>query len=397
MSEKEVIPLERQTGASCSLQNCPEKYGVLPACAGLAVPYVPFQQEDPPKYSQSDALRNGTLFPYLNLPFFRMVEGSTLPGGPMAQLQALEFVLVELGAYLDTHPADAEGGLQTQYVIPRRVHIRFRAVQIAGRSAPAQKCRRIRQRRAEFGGEMEIYVGKNAKMKYSTIQNWSREVYNLVTKRSIVEDGGFMQWLDGNVGSYITMKYPSAILKGDYSSASSISISYAHYFNVKYDRAGHLFQDRFRSETVNDMEYFTTLIRYIHQNPVASALVSEVKDYQWSSWCEYDNRLRCYVPVCSTNPVLEKFSFDVLEEMVNDPLPKTQRILDIDRKTNGILDDDEVRDFIQLVCHIQTIADVQQMPRNRRNEVLKMVLEYGASIRQLSRVTGVSRGVIGKL
>ena len=58
------------------------------------------------------------------------------------------------------HPADAEGGLQTQYVIPRRVHIRFRAVQIAGRSAPAQKCRRIRQRRAEFGGEMEIYVGK---------------------------------------------------------------------------------------------------------------------------------------------------------------------------------------------------------------------------------------------
>lgn len=177
----------------------------------------------------------------------------------------------------------------------------------------------------------------------------------------------------------------------------SISISYAHYFNVKYDRAGHLFQDRFRSETVNDMEYFTTLIRYIHQNPVASALVSEVKDYQWSSWCEYDNLLRCYVPVCSTNPVLEKFSFDVLEEMVNDPLPKTQRILDIDRKTNGILDDDEVRDFIQLVCHIQTIADVQQMPRSRRNEVLKMVLEYGASIRQLSRVTGVSRGVIGKL
>lgn len=177
----------------------------------------------------------------------------------------------------------------------------------------------------------------------------------------------------------------------------SISISYAHYFNVKYDRAGHLFQDRFRSETVNDMEYFTTLIRYIHQNPVASALVGKVKDYQWSSWCEYDSRLRCYVPVCSTNPVFEKYSFDVLEELVNDPLPKTQRILDIDRKTNGILDDDEVRDFIQLVCHIQTIADVQQMPRNRRNEVLKMVLEYGASVRQLSRVTGVSRGVIGKL
>ena len=158
-----------------------------------------------------------------------------------------------------------------------------------------------------------------------------------------------------------------------------------------------MFQDRFRSETVNDIEYFTTLIRYIHQNPVASALVSEVKDYQWSSWREFDKRLRCYVPVCNTNAVLEKYSFDALEEMVNDPLPKTLRVLDIDRKNNGSLDDNEVRDFIQLVCHIETISDVQQLPRNRRNEVLKMVLEYGASIRQLSRVTGVSRGVISKL
>ena len=92
-----------------------------------------------------------------------------------------------------------------------------------------------------------------------------------------------------------------------------------------------------------------------------------------------------------------KYSFDALEEMVNDPLPKTQRILDIDRKINGRMEDDEVREFIQTVCHIQTISDVQQMPRNRRNEVLKLILEYGASIRQISRVTGISRGIIGKL
>ena len=76
-------------------------------------------------------------------------------------------------------------------------------------------------------GVVEIYVGKNAKMKYSTIQNWSKEVYNLVTKRAIVDDGGFMQWLDGNVGSYITMKYPSSILKGDNASSQSISVAYA--------------------------------------------------------------------------------------------------------------------------------------------------------------------------
>lgn len=76
-------------------------------------------------------------------------------------------------------------------------------------------------------GVVEIYVGKNAKMRYSTIQNWSRDVYNLVTKRAIVEDGGLMEWVDGNIGSGVTMKYPSCILKGDNSRGNSISIAYA--------------------------------------------------------------------------------------------------------------------------------------------------------------------------
>ena len=76
-------------------------------------------------------------------------------------------------------------------------------------------------------GVVEIYVGKNAKCKYSTIQNWSKDVYNLVTKRAIVEESGVMQWIDGNIGSGITMKYPSCILKGDNSRGNSISIAYA--------------------------------------------------------------------------------------------------------------------------------------------------------------------------
>lgn len=76
-------------------------------------------------------------------------------------------------------------------------------------------------------GVVEIYVGKNAKCKYSTIQNWSTDVYNLVTKRAIVEESGLMEWVDGNIGSKVTMKYPSCILKGDYSRGYSISIAYA--------------------------------------------------------------------------------------------------------------------------------------------------------------------------
>ncbi len=76
-------------------------------------------------------------------------------------------------------------------------------------------------------GVVEIFVGKKAKMRYSTIQNWSLDVYNLVTKRAIVDEEGLMEWVDGNIGSKVTMKYPSCILKGDNSIGNSISIAYA--------------------------------------------------------------------------------------------------------------------------------------------------------------------------
>ena len=76
-------------------------------------------------------------------------------------------------------------------------------------------------------GVVEIYVGKHAKCRYSTIQNWSTDVYNLVTKRAIVDEDGLMEWVDGNIGSCVTMKYPSCILKGDNAVGNSLSIAYA--------------------------------------------------------------------------------------------------------------------------------------------------------------------------
>ena len=74
---------------------------------------------------------------------------------------------------------------------------------------------------------VEIYVGKNAKCKYTTIQNWSNNVYNLVTKRAVVEESGTMEWIDGNIGSKITMKYPACILKGNNSTGRCITIALA--------------------------------------------------------------------------------------------------------------------------------------------------------------------------
>jgi len=74
---------------------------------------------------------------------------------------------------------------------------------------------------------VEIFVGKNSKCRYSTIQNWAHNVNNLVTKRAIVEENGVMEWIDGNIGSFNTMKYPSCILKGDNASGTCITISVA--------------------------------------------------------------------------------------------------------------------------------------------------------------------------
>ena len=74
---------------------------------------------------------------------------------------------------------------------------------------------------------VEIYVKKNSKCRYTTIQNWSSDVYNLVTKRAIVEENGKMEWIDGNIGSKVNMKYPACILNGEKAHGTCISIAVA--------------------------------------------------------------------------------------------------------------------------------------------------------------------------
>lgn len=90
------------------LRPCDDACGTLPLCAPLAVPFVPFQQRNSKKYNHTDALANGTLFPGLNLPFhLKSAPGSPMEGAA-AELQALSFVVTELGLYLDTHKDDDE-------------------------------------------------------------------------------------------------------------------------------------------------------------------------------------------------------------------------------------------------------------------------------------------------
>ncbi len=74
---------------------------------------------------------------------------------------------------------------------------------------------------------VEIIVKKNARVRYTTIQNWSNNVYNLVTKRATCAEGATMEWIDGNIGSKVTMKYPAVFLLGEHSRGETLSIAFA--------------------------------------------------------------------------------------------------------------------------------------------------------------------------
>jgi len=82
-----------------------------------------------------------------------------------------------------------------------------------------------------------------------------------------------------------------------------IGACYVYYYNWKYQRRGHLFQDRYKSEVVEDTGYFLTVLRYIHQNPLKAKMVAKYEEYPWSSYMEYIKRAR----FCITNYALELF------------------------------------------------------------------------------------------
>ena len=109
-----------------------------------------------------------------------------------------------------------------------------------------------------------------------------------------------------------------------------IASSYVYYYNHKYGRDGHLFKERFKSEPVNDLAYFTILMRYIHQNPVKAGIVENIKDYEYSSWGEYDGTVEPVFRICNTQTVLNRIPFTELEVWVNEPLSDDIHCLDIE-------------------------------------------------------------------
>jgi REP element-mobilizing transposase RayT len=175
----------------------------------------------------------------------------------------------------------------------------------------------------------------------------------------------------------------------------SIAASYAFFYNKKYGRIGHLFQDRFKSEPCNDPEYFMTLFRYIHQNPVKAGLVSKAEEYEYSSWGN-DYHGKATHSVCHTQAAINRFGYDELSAWVDMPLPENIGCIDLNERK--IVADETVRQLIVKKCGARSISDFQLYSKERQKDIVHdVMIELGAGPRQLSRVTGLSYTLIYKL
>ena len=161
---------------------------------------------------------------------------------------------------------------------------------------------------------------------------------------------------------------------------------YARWYNIKYGRSGALIANRYKSKPIDVDEYFLSVVRYIHQNPIKAKLVDDIAEYKWSSYVEY---ITDSEGLSDKEFVLEMLSKD---EFIEFHKIEEELKFSVDDKVK--FTDDEVRRNILKELGIEPKL-IGEMEKNRRNEVLKH-LKSKYSIRQLERVTGVSRGVIHK-
>lgn len=167
-----------------------------------------------------------------------------------------------------------------------------------------------------------------------------------------------------------------------------IAVGYAQYHNRTHGRTGHLFQNRFQSEPVNDDSYLLVVSRYIHQNPLKAGLVKNIKDYQWSSYNHYLSDAKTIID----KGFLIKY-FANLEGFIEfNNQRNSDQCLELNEKIRYT---DE--DLKKIIAEIVEIEKIPTLDSKVRNDVLKRIKnETRASIRQLERVLRIGRNIIQK-
>ena len=174
-----------------------------------------------------------------------------------------------------------------------------------------------------------------------------------------------------------------------------LGASYVYWYNWKYERSGHLFQDRYKSEVVEDERYFLTVLRYIHQNPLKAGFVKDIKEYKWSSYSKFIEKNK----IVDIDFVLSLFDKDRNKAVGNfkrfHEIRCNDNCLDIEEKRR--VKDNQAIELIRSLCHVSHCSEVQLLERNKRDKYIKIIKEYGLSTRQIARLTGISRGIILKV
>ena len=166
-----------------------------------------------------------------------------------------------------------------------------------------------------------------------------------------------------------------------------IGARYVYWYNNKYQRCGHLYQDRFRSETIESDRQFLAVLRYIHQNPVKANLCGSVGKYKWSSYNEYLGESR----IVDRDYALEMIGVDEFIKFNNSS--NNDNFLDNRAKTY-LLTDGAIKAMMRELCNCDTVEGFQRFNSKERDYYLKKLREKGASIRQISRLTGISKGIV---
>src|SRR6188768_2441072 len=148
---------------------------------------------------------------------FSALNSAVWSGGSFIYVPPGVHVDIPLQAYFRINTENMGQFERTLIIVDEGAYVHY----VEGCTAPIYKSDSL------HSAVVEIVVKKDARCRYTTIQNWSNNVYNLVTKRAVCYEGGTMEWVDGNIGSKVTMKYPAIYLMGEHAKGETLSIAFA--------------------------------------------------------------------------------------------------------------------------------------------------------------------------
>lgn len=178
-----------------------------------------------------------------------------------------------------------------------------------------------------------------------------------------------------------------------------ISTSYARWFNLKYERSGHLFQGRFKSGTIENKHKFIRVLRYIHQNPIRANIENDVFACRWTSANEYLHGEK----ITETERGLKMFSENLQEaiqkyviymQILENELNRSEFL---NEHCTECLTDEKLLQLLK-INGFGSPGDMQRMEKAKRNNAIRKLKKIeGISIRQISRITGISKSVIHRV